>query len=681
LLKNKISLFLISLLAFSLPASAGEAPIATASLISDKTAITPGQPFRIALFLDGKLGWHTYWENPGDAGLATTIEWTLPEGFTAETIDWPVPRRIPEGPLVVYGYDDDVFLPVAITPPDTLDMEEYTFHVKANWLICETICIPESAELDIRLPVGNGEAATDTSLFTAHDAALPTVIPFPINYSASGKTITLSAPLSLLGVNHVTDVSFFPRIANVIHYAADQSFSVVDGQLQVILERSSGTTPATFSGLLTVISDSGKKIFDIHLERKETAGTEQEQPQQKSLWALMLLALTGGLILNLMPCVLPVLSLKALAVVKKAGGERKLVRLQGLTYTLGILFSFTLFAGLLLLLKSGGQAIGWGFQMQSPAFVGFLIYLLFLVGLSLSGFFHLPVLLGNVGSNIIGENSPRGSFLTGMLATAVATPCTAPFMAPAVGAALLLPSWKALLIFEALGLGLALPFLLVSFFPVLLRFLPKPGAWMETFKHILAWPMYLSVLWLLWVLWQQTGMGGIVVTISAMTLFCAMLWAKKFIAQEKLRRIVMLALFTLLFGATLPWLGFMEKTMAMPKAAVEEGVEAVPFSKETLDELVAAGRPVFVDATAAWCITCQVNARIAIHTDATMKAFKDRGVTLMVADWTRRNAEITEFLASFGHQGVPLYVFYPAGGEPKILPQLLTESIVIDSLN
>lgn len=677
-MKALFSFTLSLFFAFAAYAQEQQQPIATASLLSDKASIAAGQPFRIALRLSAEPGWHTYWENPGDAGLATTMEWTLPEGFSEDGIDWPPPVRINEGPLAIYGYDATIFLPVTITPPETLDIPSYNFHVKANWLICKEICIPESAELDITLPTGTGEDAADIAFFAAHDAVKPTVIPFPADYNTLDNKLILSVPLSLLNIEKIDAAEFFPRQSGVIKYTGAQQASVENAHILVTAERAEGELPASLSGLLYVTSGENKKTFDISLVQKVSATTLEkhtEQTQDKSFAVLLLFALVGGLILNLMPCVLPVLSLKALALVKKAGGERGKVRMQGLAYTAGILLSFALFAGILLALKSAGEAVGWGFQMQSPAFVGFLVYLLFLVGLNLSNVFHLPILFGTVGASIANEDSARGSFFTGVLATAVATPCTAPFMASAVGAAIALPGWQAMLIFLSLGLGLALPFLLVSLFPILLKILPKPGAWMETFKHILAVPMYLSVLWLLWVLWQQTGIGGAAIAVAGMVIFTAALLAKKY-----LPRYALLAVFALIFVGTLPVIGHLEKDSSMPSTALTHNVDAVLYSKDALAELRAAHKPVFLDATAAWCITCQVNAKVAIHTEATMKLFKEKNITLMVADWTRKNPEITALLAEFGFQGVPMVVYYPANGDPVVLPQLLSESIIADTL-
>ncbi len=417
-------------------------------------------------------------------------------------------------------------------------------------------------------------------------------------------------------------------------------------------------------------------VGDVSPSPESSLFTQQRIPMPDvaplSLAITLALALLGGLILNVMPCVLPVLSLKTFALVKKSGHARAHTAKYGIAYTVGILASFAVIASILIVLQQGGEAIGWGFQMQSPAFIGFLIYLLFLVGLNLSGLFHLPVILGGVGNNI-NENTLRGSFLTGILATLVATPCTAPFMASAVGAALTLPAWAAMLVFLSLGFGLALPFLLISIFPSLLRFLPKQGAWMERFKELLAFPMYASVVWLIWVLDKQTGADGVVLILCGLLLITFIIWLQRVNAECKLtHRIFTIFATAVMLAAILFSLG---------KNDTNETV-ATPYSKAALAELRAEGKAVYIDATAAWCITCQLNKKIALGTKRTKQAFKDHNVTFMVADWTRKNPEITEFLREFGYNGVPLNVFYPADGkEPVVLPQILSEETIINTIS
>ncbi len=655
---------LLFALLFSAPGIAAD--ITRATLVADSAAITPGEPLRLGVLLESQEGWHTYWENPGDAGLPTSFTWTLPEGFSAGNIDWPPPLRLQESTLVVYGYDNRVFLPVTIRPPAALEGMQ-TLRVKAEWLVCKDICIPESAELELTLPTGEKSPSEAASLFEEHDKIRP--IPLQAGAISRQTTLAIQLPLAATGMADIASAYFFPREIS-ISYTAPQTFTVEKDSLILIAEKAEGFSADRLSGLLSVTSGSGeRKTFDIQ------AGLTVEKPTgepQEMLWLLpaLLFAVLGGAVLNLMPCVLPVLSLKALAIAKKSGRERAKTLPQGLAYTAGIMLSFGLIACVLIVLQQAGESVGWGFQMQSPAFVGFLAYLLFLVGLSLSGLFHLPVLLGNVDN--IDENSVKGSFFTGVLATAVATPCTAPFMATAVGVALTLPAWQSLLIFEALGFGLALPFLLISLFPATLRFLPKPGAWMERFKHLLAWPMYASVAWLLWVLTLQTGLVGLLTVIVGMMFITLSISISK---RKGHRNIILTAAAIVILTTGL--LGYVSSPG--DTALLREG--SVPYSKTRLDELRAEGKPVFIDATAAWCLTCQLNARVAIHTDATQALFKTRGITLMVADWTRRNQEITELLNSFGFQGVPLYVYYPANnGKPVVLPQLLTESIIEENL-
>jgi thiol:disulfide interchange protein len=540
-----------------------------ANIVSESKSISIGKNFRVGVVLEAEEGWHTYYKEPGDAGLPTRIKWQLPEGFSASEIHWPPPEVFAEGNLTTYGYSRKTLLPVTITPPADLTEASYNITANVQWLVCKDICIPESQTVSIELPVGNAEPSADADLFSKVTTDTYYIAPF-------------------------------------------------------------------------------------------------------SLFITLFFALLGGLILNIMPCVLPILSLKTLALVKKSGHIRKHTAKYGIAYTLGILFSFATIAALLIALQRGGEAIGWGFQMQSPAFVGFLIYLLFLVGLNLSGVFHLPVLFGNTSHNI-NENSIHGSFFTGVLATLVATPCTAPFMASAIGAALSMPPWAAMLIFLTLGFGLALPFLLISIFPGLLRFLPKPGAWMEKFKELLAFPMYASVIWLLWVLGMQTGIGGVSIILCGLLLIIFMLWLHKAVGYCKLsHRLFSIMATIIMLIAMLFYIGKIDK----------EEMAYTPYSAQTLASLRAEGKAVYVDVTAAWCITCQLNKNIALETPNTRQVFKDKNITLMVADWTNKNAEITEFLRNFGHNGVPLNVFYPVGGgEPVVLPQILSEDIVIDAVS
>ncbi len=676
----------------SLASSAQE--ITKATLVSEFAAITPGQPLHVGVLLEPREGWHTYWENPGDAGMASELAWALPEGFTASKIDWPAPHRVLEGPLVTFSYTGNVFLPATITPPATLDANNtHTLRVLATWLVCKDICIPESAQVEITLPVANGPATPTAAapLFAQHRANAVKPLATTASYSTRNTEIDLSIPLSALGSSDITAATFFPRQSDIINYTAPSSFKLDGDNLNITMGLKDKAPSKELSGILTIaVAGAQEKHFDVKLASATAKPAAAAAPTSgegandasRGLLVYVGLAIMGGLILNLMPCVLPVLSLKALAIAKKAGESPAIVRKLGLAYTFGVLYSFALIALLLIVLRNSGEAIGWGYQMQSPAFVGFLIYLLFLVGLNLSGLFEMPVLFGNTAMRA-NDTTVRGSFLTGVLATAVATPCTAPFMASAVGAALTMPTLHALLIFEGIGLGLALPFLLISFFPSLLKLLPKPGAWMETLKQFLAFPMYASVIWLLWVLTLQTSAGGMAIALSGMLCIVLIIWLRScFRRESRIGTIVALIAYVLVFASSLIALERIETARLMPAAHMSGGPEQVPYTKEKLALLRSSGKPVFVDATAAWCITCQVNAKVAIHTDKTMQLFRDKDVTLMIADWTRRNPDITELLSSFGYKGVPLYIYYPPkGGEPVILPQLLTEDIISSVIN
>lgn len=402
-------------------------------------------------------------------------------------------------------------------------------------------------------------------------------------------------------------------------------------------------------------------------------GTAAAQPPSDTMmpWlSTLLFAFLGGLVLNLMPCVFPVLSLKCLAVARAKGLTRRQALHESLAYTAGILLTFAIIAVALIAFKNSGEAIGWGFQMQSPSFVTVMALLLFAIGLNLSGMFDLPVLLGGVGADLAREPTVKGSFAAGVLATLVAAPCTAPFMAAAVGYALTLPTLPALAIFEALGLGLAFPFLAIGLFPAVAHALPKPGAWMETFRQLLAFPMYLSAVWLVWVLAMQAGAQGVAVALTAMTLFAFVVWVSK---KFKLRWLALVLGLVLVAGTVASVQRFSEKM-------TEREAYGEKFDPARLAALRASGTPVFVDATAAWCITCQVNKQTSITNSRVQAAFAKRGIVLMVADWTKRDAAITVFLASFGHQGVPLYVYFPPGGESVVLPQLLTPDIVLSAI-
>lgn len=657
---------LIALLTISTDGFAGSQvknDITKASLYTSHSTVVAGQSFDVGVLLEPKHDWHTYWENPGDAGIPTTFEWVLPDGVTASDIHWPTPAIIMEDDLAVFGYSGDVFLPVTITVPENFGGDSLPVRVKANWLVCHDICIPESAELDISVSIGE-TASTSFDAWRFEKAELILTEPQPLSFMVSDNTVVLDIPADMTPEE---PAYFFPREENIFLYAEPQLLK--DGKLTIPRKKDSDV-PADIGGYLKL----GNTTYKITAERSELYAEPAPAKPQKNLLALIILAMMGGLILNLMPCVLPVLSLKALAIAKKSSHERKYVVAQALAYSAGVVLSFALIAGLLISLQHAGQAIGWGYQMQSPTFVGALTVLLFVIGLNLMGMFELPVLFGTVILDNH-EHRLRGSFLTGVLATAVATPCTAPFMATAVGATISQPPLAALLIFISIGVGLAMPFLLIALQPKLVRLLPKPGVWMETFKQFLSFPMFASVVWLLWVVTMQAGANGLLITLVTLLSITFLIWLKS--RCHDVSPLCRIAILLLLAAALANGLFALSKQ----EAPMHQGNDSeMVFSESAIEELRAEGKSVFVDATAAWCLTCQVNKKIAIDTEATRKAFADTDTVLMIADWTNRNPEVTAFLKHFGYNGVPLYVYYPANGEPKVLPQILSESLVISTV-
>lgn len=631
-----------------------------ATLIASQDGIKPGGDITLGLLLTPRAGWHTYWENPGDAGIPTTLEWSLPEAIKAGPVQWPLPTILREDTLAIYGYKDEVLLPVNITIPANYSDKNLLVSLHASWLVCDNICVPESADLTLDIPVTDApHDSAETARFASAKAALPQMIDTPLGYRVNGENFELALPDT---VNTAGEVYFFPREENKILYAKPQ---IVKDHTLLIPRNVNDESAESLSGYLS----AGGKGYEIRADRSTAAAAAATPMHQYSYFGLLLFALLGGLILNLMPCVLPVLSLKAFAIAQKTGHHKRVVVLQALAYTLGVLVSFAVIAGVLIGLEQAGATIGWGFQMQSPPFVGFLAILLFLVGLNLAGMFELPVLFGNSLSDTP-RHTLRGSFFTGVLATAVATPCTAPFMATAVGATLTLSPVLGFFIFMAIGLGLSLPFLLIAICPKLISYLPKPGAWMESFKQLMAFPMFASVVWLLWVLVQQTGAHGLLAELVTMLLLAFIIWLKGHCRDASIYCRIAILLVMLAALAN----GLSELTTATMPA------KDMAFSEKTLADLRAEKRPVFVDATAAWCLTCQVNRHVAIDTPATRAALAETGTTLLIADWTNRDAEITAFLKRFGYNGVPLYIYFPAEGEPVVLPQLLSESLVISTL-
>jgi thiol:disulfide interchange protein DsbD len=691
-----------SLLLCSLAAAGTSNTVATdnvkARLVSEVSTVAPGSTFSLALEFDIREGWHTYWRNPGDSGQATRLKWTLPANVTASDIQWTTPHRFDVPPLVNYGYAKHAVHLVQMSVPNDLKAgATLTLAATANWLVCSDICIPESGVVNLSLPVGNGAKDPATAaLFTAARAELPQPALGTVTAAVRAQELVLTLGKDWGNVLSQTEqLSFFPFAEGGIEYAAPQRMTHDDGALQLsmklgyqppksgpidgvlVLKQGSGaselTVPMNISAPLTV---SG--VASVAAPRYARPG----QRTERSLLSLILAALGGGLILNLMPCVFPVLSIKAMSLVEQAKKSPGAVRMKGLVFTLGVIVSMLALAAVMLALRAGGQQIGWGFQLQSPLFVTLLIYLLLAVGLNLSGVFEFGGSLAGVGDSLTRGDGLRASFFTGVLATLVATPCTAPLMAPAIGAALTLPAISALAIFAALGVGLALPFLVLSFAPVLRKVLPRPGAWMDTLKQLFAFPMYGAAAWLLWVLVRQTSPGGLAAALTGMIMIALSAWSfqRSRSAMGTARVAAMLtALLALGLALYLPTKVDAVTTTQVGKQGVDEWRA---YDAATLTDLVAKGQPVLVNFTASWCLTCLVNERNAFADASVQDTFKRKGVVLMKGDWTNREPAITQALSDFGRAGVPLYVVYnarPGAPEPVVLPQLLSAELVRDS--
>ena len=689
------------------PAAAQPSPKVQPQLISEQRAITPGIPFWVGLHMRIQEGWHTYWQNPGDSGAPTRLQWDLPEGFTAGEIVWPHPYRFPVGPLVNYGYADQTLLLVQITPPAELMEDQIQLQARADWLVCQQECIPESAELSLELPTILGDPAPNpiwSHLFDRTRQQIPLPSPWPATAEVNADQVQLQISVPEISpeawADRLQEVTFFPEQDGVIINAAEQIRSVSSQGVSLTLERGYLPEIDRLEGVLVIREQLEDEVsvqaLQIEAEISAEVTTLLETPalpepsvSSLELGRILLLALLGGIVLNLMPCVFPVLSLKALSISQKARYSAAEVRRLSLVFTAGILVSMGLLAAALLGLKGLGHQIGWGFQLQSPGFVLGLAYLLFAVGLSLAGMFQIGATWMGVGQGLTADQGYRGEFFTGMLTTVMATPCTAPLMATAVGAALAQPALISFMILQVLGIGLALPYLILGFIPGTHRLLPKPGAWMETLQQFLAFPILGTAAWLLWVLTLQAGSTGLAMALTGVILvaFGIWSWQKTQGARQPWRRIGRIAAgiaVVMALGLTqgLPG-GVPQMAGTAPSSSATEssGLAWEPYSEAQLSESINSGSPVFVNFSASWCVTCLVNDRVALSRPEVVEAFAQQQVIPLKGDWTHQDAQITQALQRFGRSGVPLYLFYPGPEqEPLILPQVLTPTSVLDSL-
>jgi len=694
------------------------------ALIAEDSKVAPGGEVIIGLRLKPEAGWHVYWRNPGDSGLPTKIRWTLPAGTTAGDIQWPYPELATLGTLVNYGYGDDTVLLVPIrVASDATPGQKLNLVADVNWLICKDLCIPGKASYSLPLEIGAKTEAdpAQAALFAQARATLP--LPMPPDWQAhfaiepptgtapgaapaddpvaatAGRAVTLALSHAWLPAG--AELSFFPIPKKLIQYGAPQRIAREgqDLRLSQALSPEFTASPDTFDGVLVARSADGTRAYEISATRgaalavpisaAPSAGSGTAEPTSWSkLLSAVAFAMLGGLILNLMPCVFPVLSLKALALAQAGGQAAAHRQRDALAYTGGVLVSFLGVAALLIALRATGQAFGWGFQLQSPTFVAILAEVMFALGLSMSGLAMFGTRLMGVGQQLTERGGVAGAFFTGVLAAVVASPCSAPYMGTALGFALTQPPAGALLIFAGLGIGMASPFLLIGFVPSVARMLPRPGIWMETFKQFLAFPLYLTSAWLIWVLARQVGADGAGLALGGLVLIGFGLWVSQLPRREddsgRLSSVLAFSAFLAALALTAApaiRLGSADAKAATTLTNISSNAHAQPYSDEALAALRAAHRTVFVNFTADWCLSCKVNEHGALRADRVTAAFSERKVAWLEGDWTRYDPAITHILERFGRSGVPLYLVYRDGvADPEVLPQILTPDILVEAL-
>jgi len=660
-----------------------------AELVPAVTSVQPGQAFEVAVRLAHDAHWHSYWINPG-TGLPTTVKWTLPPGWQAGNIQWPVPHVLTDagGGIIGNGYDGEVFLLITVTPPaSVVPGESVTLKAAVEWLMCRDVCMPGNATLDLTLPVDNGPPAPHPrwgAKLAAAQAQLPQApLGWQLTATRTAETVTLTARPPAGATFAAGDFHFFAE-DGLIGFDRPQPVSAQNGAFVFTLpiDDAGPKEAQQLSGVLALSQGAVPGIrVEVPFGPRGAGQTPRLQPPNSKpvsgLAGTILLAFLGGLILNLMPCVFPVLGIKILGFVNQAGEDRRKVTLHGLMFVLGVLTSFWVLAGALLALRAGGKQLGWGFQLQEPGFVFGLAIFLLIFGLNLSGLFEFGLSVMGVGTGLQTKSGYSGSFFTGVLATVVATPCSAPFLAPALGAALALSAAESLTVFTAIALGLSVPYLLLSIFPAAVRLLPRPGAWMETFKQLMAFPLYATVGFLVWVLAGQTkdDDNGLLKIFFGLVLVAMAAWAYGRWTQhggtDRRRR------FGYAFAAVLLAAGVALGYPTQPS----KDIVWEKWSPGTVARLRAEGKMLYVDFTARWCATCQSNKAVVFSSPAVRDALRRQGVVLLKADWTSRDPQITEALASFNRSAVPMDLIYaPGRAEPILLPELLTPEIVSHAL-
>ncbi|MEP2101130.1 MAG: protein-disulfide reductase DsbD domain-containing protein [Parasphingorhabdus sp.] len=659
-----------------------------ATLVAESEQVQAGQSVTLAFVMNPKPTWHGYWENPGDAGIGMSFDWKLPDGVTAGRAQYPVPDRLLISGIMNYIYKGDYAVLVNLVVSEKVKPGPLPISVKSEWLACtDEVCVPEQDELSINLQVVGPDAAVSlNNAFNDYREALPRQLGSAATFTVKDDLFRLSVPFP--ANIDVETPYFFIKEDGVVDYAAPQKVNR-DGDRLIIETAARGDELQNISGVLKIGQGMGLSLkassgdvamSGVPLSSGGDSGNfigGGDQSNASLLFIALGGAIIGGLLLNLMPCVFPILSLKAISLAK-AGGDEGVVRRDALAYTAGVVVVATALGALLLALRASGAAVGWAFQLQDPRIIFVLLSLVTAIGLNLAGLFELPNV--NFGNKLAAKDGPAGSFWTGALAAFVATPCTGPFMAAALGATIVLPPIAALIIFAGLGVGLALPFLLIAFVPAIRNRLPKPGAWLDSFRKTMAIPMFLTSIGLIWLLGRQIGEDGLALSLIFLLLVALILWWFGGGQMKGLSRgmVTTGALFAAIIGGVM----FLPNEEAMDSQRVATASSATlpsePFSEARLAELRATDQPVFAYFTADWCITCKANEAAAVQRQETADAFAAANVAVLMGDWTRPDPVISKFLEKHGRAGVPLYLYYAPGEEPVILPQILTVGTLTD---
>jgi thiol:disulfide interchange protein DsbD len=737
----------VSLLAAAVPAlavsSAADAPHVRVELLVLPQSLNRGEAADAGLYFKLEPGWHVYWLNPGDAGLPPHARWTLPAGISAGPLQFPAPKRLPLGPLMDFGYENEVLFPLTLNVSQSASPGQAVVHAKVDWLVCSDRCIPGKAELEVSRnvldrPANAVSLASDAVLFKKFAALLPKPLPAGVKagFQAAGAGFRLTVETG----GRETRAEFFPAEESILdnpapqkltptakglilEFKKDANLASAPARLKGVLELSGGRTyeiaalpgppsaaaaqaaapaaqtPQANPGVRAAAASAGTQAASSPAPVSPPEANPSETVGKTSSPALIPaasgpglgllrsagLAFVGGLLLNLMPCVFPVLFLKGLALVNSGHREQGRMRAHGLVYAAGILVSFWVLVGVLLGLRAAGATLGWGFQFQSPVFLSLMAGLLFFLGLSLAGQFEIGLTLTSAGGSLAAKQGYAGSFFTGVLAVVVATPCTAPFMGAAIGYALAQPAAVTFAVFTALALGLAAPYVALTLQPAWTRLLPRPGVWMEVLRQAVSVPIFATVIWLAWVLAQAYGASVLALLLASFLLLAIAGW---FLGRWPAKRWSTAVAAVIVVAAT--GLGVYSQAVVVPRFSPDRvlTVQLAPgtywqeWSAEAVSRYRAEGRPVLVDFTASWCLSCQVNERVALNQPEVKRALRDAKVALLRADWTRHDEAITQALTALGRSGVPAYALYvPGETSPRLLPEVLTPGIVIDALS